>query len=108
MADMRHAGEKRLFCLLSHSVSSALTALWDLFVRKLTTGHNPFGELMRQTTLGIVAHCVSDRANNLTNYKHWYRSRKAEQCVASTGHVMRQMTQGVASDGGIRFIYEYE
>jgi hypothetical protein len=38
MADMRRAGEKRCFCLLSHGLSSALTALWDPLVIKLLTG----------------------------------------------------------------------
>jgi hypothetical protein len=42
MAAMRRAGEKRLFCLLSHGLSSAITALWDLFVRKLPTGHSRY------------------------------------------------------------------
>jgi hypothetical protein len=40
MADMRRADEKRLFCLLSHSLSSAITALWYPIVKKLLTGLN--------------------------------------------------------------------
>jgi hypothetical protein len=39
MAAMRRAGEQRWFCLLSHGVSSALTALLYPIVKKLLTGH---------------------------------------------------------------------
>jgi hypothetical protein len=38
MADMRRASEKRLCCLLSHGLSSALTALLYPIVKKLLKG----------------------------------------------------------------------